>query len=51
MQTLMHSGNNWFRMHLLESKGRISTATTPHPSYLHGIGAWQLLSVGDSSPS
>jgi hypothetical protein len=45
MQKLMHSGNNWFRMHLLESNARISTATTPHPSHLHGLGAWQPLSV------
>ena len=38
----MHPGYKWFRMHLLESQGRISTAITPHPSYLHGPGAWHL---------
>jgi hypothetical protein len=45
MQKLMHSGNNWFRMHLLESQGRISTVITPHSSYLHGLGAWPLYSL------
>jgi len=50
-QKLMLSGNNWFRMHPLESQGRISTAITPHPSHLHEIGAWQPLYASDSSPS